>query len=83
MGSKYTNVFSPVSIRGAIYKNRLHMAPQSPGYASVDGQITKEYIDFFQPSARGGVAIITIGNSPVDMAESQDETRHIDLGTDI
>jgi 2,4-dienoyl-CoA reductase-like NADH-dependent reductase (Old Yellow Enzyme family)/thioredoxin reductase len=59
------------------------MSPQSPGYASADGQITQEYIDFYKPAARGGVAQVTIGNAPVDMAESKDETRYVDLSTDI
>ncbi|MCR5845007.1 MAG: FAD-dependent oxidoreductase [bacterium] len=82
MGSDYPLTFSPITIRGVTYKNRLHMAPQSPGLTSRDGMVTTEMIDFWRPAARGGVGIITVGNAPVDFAEAKDENRHIDLGAD-
>ncbi|NLT40469.1 MAG: FAD-dependent oxidoreductase [Clostridiales bacterium] len=82
MGSSYRHVFTPFTIKGVEFKNRIETAPMSPKLTTAAGAVTTEFIEFFRPIARGGAAIITIGNSSVDLAESKDETRHIDLGQD-
>ena len=82
MGSCYTHVFEPVRIRGVVFKNRLEMAPPSPNLASRDGKVTPEFVDFFRPIAHGGVAVIHVGNSVVDIREACDEERQLDLGSD-
>jgi 2,4-dienoyl-CoA reductase-like NADH-dependent reductase (Old Yellow Enzyme family)/thioredoxin reductase len=82
MGSKYTHVFTPLKIRGVDFKNRLELAPPSPNLASKEGMVTPEYVDFFRPFARGGVAIINVGNSIIDFSEARDEERQLDVGTD-
>ncbi len=82
MASEYKHVFSPMRIKGVEFKNRIESAPMSPKLTDATGCVTTEFIEFFRPVARGGPAVVTIGNSAVDLAESQDETRHIDLGKD-
>ena len=82
MGSKYTHVFEPVRIRGVQFKNRLELAPPSPNLADSQGRVTTEFVDFFRPIARGGAAVIHVGNSVVDIREACDEERQLDLGTD-
>ncbi len=82
MGSSYKHVFTPYTIKGVEFKNRIETAPMSPKLTTAEGSVTTEFIEFFRPIARGGASIITIGNSSVDLSESQDETRHIDLGKD-
>jgi len=82
MASDYKHVFSPLRIKGVEFKNRIESAPMSPKLTDAGGCVTTEFIEFFRPVARGGPAVVTIGNSAVDLSESQDETRHIDLGKD-
>jgi 2,4-dienoyl-CoA reductase-like NADH-dependent reductase (Old Yellow Enzyme family)/thioredoxin reductase len=82
MGSNYPHVFEPIRIRGVQFKNRLEMAPPSPNLASRDWKATKEFVDFFRPLAKGGVGMIHVGNSIVDISESCDEERQLDLGSD-
>lgn len=82
MGSKYKRVFAPIRIRGVDFKNRLEMAPPSPNLADRQGRVTPEFVDFFRPIARGGVAVIHVGNSVVDIKEACDEERQLDLGSD-
>jgi len=82
MGSKYEHVFKPARIRGVDFKNRLEMAPPSPNLADREGRVTPEFVDFFRPIARGGTAIIHVGNSVVDIQEACDEERQLDLGSD-
>jgi 2,4-dienoyl-CoA reductase-like NADH-dependent reductase (Old Yellow Enzyme family)/thioredoxin reductase len=82
MGSKYEHVFAPLRIRGVDFKNRLELAPPSPNLASKDGRVTTEFVNFFRAFARGGAAVLHVGNSPVDIREASDEERQLDLGSD-
>ena len=54
MGSKYKHVFEPIRIRGVDLKNRIIMAPPSPNVASPDGFVTRDFVDWMRPFARGG-----------------------------
>lgn len=82
MGSKYEHVFAPLRIRGVDFRNRLELAPPSPNLASPDGRVTTEFVDFFRSFARGGIAVIHVGNSVIDIKEARDEERQLDLGSD-
>jgi 2,4-dienoyl-CoA reductase-like NADH-dependent reductase (Old Yellow Enzyme family)/thioredoxin reductase len=82
MGSQYEHVFQPLRIRGVNFKNRLELAPPSPNLASREGRVTTEFVDFFRSFARGGAAVLHVGNSPVDIKEASDEERQLDLGSD-
>jgi 2,4-dienoyl-CoA reductase-like NADH-dependent reductase (Old Yellow Enzyme family)/thioredoxin reductase len=82
MGSKYEHVFEPIRIRGVDFKNRLELAPPSPNLADRQGRVTPEFVDFFRPFAKGGTAILHVGNSVVDIKEACDEERQLDLGSD-
>ena len=82
MGSKYEHVFEPLRIRGVDFKNRLELAPPSPNLASQDAKVTPEFVDLFRVFAQGGVAVLCVGNSVVDIKEASDEERQLDLSTD-
>ena len=82
MGSRYEHVFAPLRIRGVDFRNRLELAPPSPNLASKDGRVTTEFVNLFRSFARGGAAVITIGNSVVDIKEASDEERQLDLSID-
>jgi len=82
MGSIYKHVFAPIRIRGVDFKNRIEMAPPSPNLADPDGRVTPEFVECFRPIARGGAAIIVVGNSMIDLREARDEERQLDLGRD-
>ena len=75
-------MFAPIRIRGVEFKNRLELAPPSPNLADRQGRVTTEFVDFFRSFARGGAAIIHVGNSVVDIKEVCDEERQLDLGSD-
>ena len=82
MGSDCRHVFEPITIRGVEYKNRVELAPTSPKYPSKEGYMTKGHIEYFRAAARGGAAIITLGNCSVDIAHAQDEPRQVGLDND-
>jgi 2,4-dienoyl-CoA reductase-like NADH-dependent reductase (Old Yellow Enzyme family)/NADPH-dependent 2,4-dienoyl-CoA reductase/sulfur reductase-like enzyme len=82
MGSKYEHVFAPIKIRGIDFKNRVTLAPPSPNVANQDGTMTRDFVDWMRPFARGGTSILYVGNATVDKLECHDEETQIDLGTD-
>ena len=82
MGSSYKNVFTPLTIKGVQYKNRIEMPPTSPKFNTADGHMPPEHIDFYRAQARGGAAIITLGNCSVDLAHAADEPRQCGLDND-
>jgi 2,4-dienoyl-CoA reductase-like NADH-dependent reductase (Old Yellow Enzyme family)/thioredoxin reductase len=82
MGSRYKHVFSPIRIRGVDFKNRITLAPPSPNHASPDGLVTHEFVDWFRMFARGGTAILYVGNSSIDITECKDEECQLDLSSD-
>jgi 2,4-dienoyl-CoA reductase-like NADH-dependent reductase (Old Yellow Enzyme family)/thioredoxin reductase len=82
MGSDYKNVFSPIRIRGIEFKNRIVLAPPSPNHASPDGLVTHAFVDWFRQFARGGAAILYVGNSSIDITECKDEECQLDLSHD-
>ena len=82
MGSKYSHVFAPIRIRGIDFKNRITLAPTTPVLATEDGIITHEFVDWFRMFARGGTAVLYLGNCSIDLKENQDQNYQLDLGTD-
>ncbi|MDR3209631.1 MAG: FAD-dependent oxidoreductase, partial [Oscillospiraceae bacterium] len=83
MSNKYPHVFAPITIRGAYYKNRLELSP--PGAAGTgddDGHVTPALLNWFRPFAKGGAAVVTVGNCSIDRTECFDEGGQIDLSND-
>ena len=82
MGSDYKHVFKPITIRDIDFKNRVTLAPPSPNLAGPDGLVTPEFVDWFRMFARGGAAILYVGNSSVDIDECKDEAFQLELADD-
>ena len=82
MASKYKHLFSPITIRGVEFKNRIVLAPPSPNLASPEGLVTHQFVDWFRMFARGGAAILYVGNSSIDITECKDEECQLDLNHD-
>jgi 2,4-dienoyl-CoA reductase-like NADH-dependent reductase (Old Yellow Enzyme family)/NADPH-dependent 2,4-dienoyl-CoA reductase/sulfur reductase-like enzyme len=79
MGSSYQRTFSPISIRGTYFKNRITLAPPSPNHASPEGLVTHEFVDWYRMFARGGASVLYVGNSSIDISECKDEECQLDL----
>ncbi|MDR0819192.1 MAG: FAD-dependent oxidoreductase, partial [Oscillospiraceae bacterium] len=80
---KYPHVYTPIQVRGAYYKNRLcQSTPGAGGTGDENGHITQRTLDYFRPVARGGAAVVTVGNCSIDTNECYDEGNQIDLADD-
>ncbi|HHT16505.1 MAG TPA: FAD-dependent oxidoreductase [Papillibacter sp.] len=82
MASQYKHLFSPITIRGVEFKNRIVLAPPSPNLASPEGLVTHQFVDWFRMFARGGASILYVGNSSIDITECKDEECQLDLNHD-
>jgi len=82
--NKYPHAFAPIQIRGALYKNRLELSPPGAGGTGdpETGYATPALLDYFRPFAKGGAAIVTVGNCSIDTKECFDEPGQIDLSND-
>ncbi len=80
MACRYPHVFEPFEIRGVLYKNRLEQAPPGCFFSGDDrGFVTDDFVSYFRQYARGGVAVCHVGNCSIDITESSDEARQLQL----
>ena len=79
----YDHVFSPFTIRGVEFKNRIQVAPQATMHATPDGLVTPELIDYYRTFAQGGFAIVTVGDSVIDADYAPGHDLSLNLGNDL
>lgn len=60
MERKYPHLFSPLEIRGKVFRNRIFSAPNMI-FQVVDGRPTDYYVGYLAEKARGGAAVVTLG----------------------
>jgi 2,4-dienoyl-CoA reductase-like NADH-dependent reductase (Old Yellow Enzyme family)/thioredoxin reductase len=53
-------LFKPGKIGKLEIRNRLVMAPMATNFATIDGQVTSELIDYYVERAKGGVGLIIV-----------------------
>ena len=80
MSTKYPHVFEPITIRGVTFKNRVELAPPGClGAGDENGFVTDRFINGFRAFAKGGIAIVSVGNCTIDINESSDEDHQLQL----
>lgn len=65
MQNHYSHIFTPITIKGVEFKNRVESAPTLPFMATPDGMATPAFVEYYRTFARGGAAIVTVGESAV------------------
>lgn len=80
--SNFKHVFSPITIKGVEFKNRIQVAPMVPCMATPEGWVTKELIEFYRPFARGGAGIVTVGDSAINFDHAMDHEGQLNMGDD-
>jgi len=65
MVTKYTHLFTPIKIGNVTYKNRIFAAPRSLQELSPERTLRPEDIAFFELTAAGGAANVTVGQTHV------------------
>lgn len=62
----YPHIFTPITIKGVTFKNRVFAAPITTNRIVDHGYPSAEGIDAFETKARGGFALVTLTESFVD-----------------
>ena len=79
MSTKYPHVYDPITIRGVYFKNRIELAPPGCGGGYDESSLSPfgggplRFVEYFRPFARGGAAIVSVGNCTIDITECNDE----------
>ncbi len=58
--SNYPNLFSPITVRGTTFKNRIIMPPMGTATATFNGMASDMLINYYTERAKGGAGLITI-----------------------
>ena len=66
MNPYYPHLFEPLTIKRTTFKNRLFVAPHMMSHMDFNGRPDESMIDFYAEKARGGYAVVTLGDTPVD-----------------
>ena len=66
MNPYYPHLFEPLTIKRTTFRNRLFVAPHMMSHMDFNGRPDESMIDFYAEKARGGYAVVTLGDTPVD-----------------
>ena len=67
--TEYKNLFSPLEIRGKVYKNRIETAPTYFAFRIFDPdhpEVSENVYRMCEKRAKGGAAAVSIGESPIN-----------------
>ena len=67
MEYKYPHLFSPIKVGRLTLKNRIEAAPVNISNLPISGYPTAENIAIFEGKAKGGAAIVHMGECRIDM----------------
>jgi len=75
----YPRLFSPLKVGSLTLKNRIEAAPTSLAELSAEGYLTRDNIAYYKLKAKGGAAIVTIGESIVHTPTGKSHPKQIPL----
>ncbi|NIO09697.1 MAG: NADH:flavin oxidoreductase, partial [Deltaproteobacteria bacterium] len=76
----YARLFSPLSIRGCIFPNRIMSTPAVTRLAAEDGHVTEAITERYKRMARGGLGAMVVEASVVQPSKSSFNLRISDDG---
>ncbi len=66
MNPYYPHLFEPLTIKRTTFRNRLFVAPHMMSHMDFNGRPDESLISFYAEKAKGGYAVVTLGDTPVD-----------------
>ena len=76
---QYPALCAPLRLRGLTLKNRMAAAPMGYPELTAEGLLTRDAIAFYELRAKGGAAIVTVGEAVVHYATGTSHGRSINL----
>lgn len=79
---KYPKLFTPLKLGNTVLRNRIISAPQGFLHLDAESLPTQAAAAYYEEKARGGAAVVTIGEGYVDSVHGIDIPKGIHLDTD-
>jgi 2,4-dienoyl-CoA reductase-like NADH-dependent reductase (Old Yellow Enzyme family)/thioredoxin reductase len=79
---KFDKLFEPCQIRKMGLKNRIVMPAMSTKYASEDGYVTQQMMDYYEERAKGGAGLVIVEMACVDAPEGKMGSYHLVFDND-
>ena len=79
---KYPHLFSPLKVGRITLRNRIIGAPTGYLHMDSEGLPTQAAVAYYELKARGGAAVVTVGEGYVDSVHGTDIPRYIHLDDD-
>ena len=75
MNQFYPHLFETFSVKGLTFRNRLFSAPNMICQMDENGYPMPDMIAYYAEKARGGAAVVTLGDTPVDREHAASNPR--------
>ncbi len=75
MNAFYPHLFETFSVKGLTFRNRLFSAPNMICQMDENGYPMPDMIAYYAEKARGGAAVVTLGDTPVDREHAASNPR--------
>ncbi len=75
MNPYYPKLFEPFTIKRTTFKNRIFSVPNMMSHMDYKGRPDDSMIAYFGEKARGGAAVVTLGDTPVDREHAASNPR--------
>ena len=79
MNAFYPHLFEPITIKKTTFRNRIWSAPNMMCHMDANGFPTDYMIAYYANKAKGGAAVVTIGDTPVDLEHAATNPRSFNL----
>ncbi len=79
MNAYYPHLFESFSVKGLTFRSRLFSAPNMMCMMDKDGFPMPSMIAYYAEKARGGAAVVTLGDTPVDREHAASNPRSFNL----
>jgi 2,4-dienoyl-CoA reductase-like NADH-dependent reductase (Old Yellow Enzyme family)/thioredoxin reductase len=79
MECKYPHLFEPFTIKKTRFRNRIFSAPNMMCHMDANGFPTDYMIAYYAEKAKGGAAVVTVGDTPVDHEYAPSNPRSFQL----
>jgi 2,4-dienoyl-CoA reductase-like NADH-dependent reductase (Old Yellow Enzyme family)/thioredoxin reductase len=79
---RYSNIFSPLTVKNMTIKNRIVMTPMGTNYAGQNGEIDTDHIKYYEQRAKGETGLIIVENAAVDFPLGSNGTTQLRIDHD-
>lgn len=79
MNPYYPRLFEPLTIGPLVFRNRIWSAPNMMCHMDANGFPTDYMIAYYAEKARGGAAVVTVGDTPVDRVHAATNPRSFNV----